>query len=208
VFRLDDGATVEDLQAALAMGDPAAVTEVGSFVGGTGLVSPGEESRADAVLGLEPGRYVLLCFVPDGAGVPHVAHGMLRPFEVTAADAPPPAPAADAVVELDDYSFSAPDRIEGDATLAVANRSTGEAHEMVVARLDGGTTVDDVLAALRAHRPLPARGLGGMQAIVPGTTEHLRLDLGPGRYVLLCAVPSADGTPHYDAGMIQEVTVT
>jgi uncharacterized cupredoxin-like copper-binding protein len=209
VLRLDGGATLEDLQAALATGDPAAVTEVGSFVGGTGLVSPGEGSRADAVLGLEPGDHVLLCFVSDGAGVPHVAHGMLRPFQVTGADDPPPAPApeADGEIELDDYAFTVPDRIEGDATLAVTNRSATEAHEMVMARLDEGTTLDDVVAALRAHRPLPARAVGGMQAVPPGTTEHLRLDLDPGRYVLVCAVPSSDGTPHFDAGMIREVTV-
>lgn len=208
VFRLDDGSTLDDLQAALATGDPAAATEVGTFLGGTGLVSPGEESRADAVLDLDTGRYVLLCFVPDGSGVPHVAHGMLRPFEVTPSDEPPSTPEADGKIELADYTFEAPNSIDGDATLALTNRSATEPHEMVVARLDPGITLDHVATALRAHRPLPARGLGGMQAIMPGATQHLRLDLDPGRYVLVCAVPSPDGTAHYDAGMIQEVTVT
>jgi hypothetical protein len=208
VFRLDRGADLDDLRAALATGDPAAALEVGTFVGGTGLVSPGHESQADAVLDLDSGRHVLLCFVPDAAGVPHVAHGMLGAFDVGPAGGDHQQPPADNEVDLVDYGFTAPDTLDGDATLAVTNRSSAEAHEMVVARLDEGVTVDDVVDALHAHEPLPAGGVGGMQAMLPDGTQHLQLDLPPGRYVLICAVTSPTGTAHYDAGMIQEVEVT
>jgi hypothetical protein len=208
VFRLDDGASVADLAAALANGGPPAALEVGSFVGGTGLVAPGRESRADAILDLEPGRYALICFVPDAEGMPHVAHGMLQPFEVGASDDPSPGPDVDVDVELADFRFELPDSIAGDDVLAITNRSTAEQHEMVFARLEDGVTVDDVIGALHGGTPLPAVGVGGMQALPPGATQRLQLDLEPGRYVVLCAVPSADGTPHYDAGMIEEVTVT
>jgi hypothetical protein len=37
-------------------------------VGGTGLVAPGSESQANAVVELTRGTYVLLCLVPDPAG--------------------------------------------------------------------------------------------------------------------------------------------
>jgi uncharacterized cupredoxin-like copper-binding protein len=208
VFRLDGGATIDDLEAALATGEPAAALEVGTFLGGTGLVAPGEDSRADALLDLEPGDHALLCFVPGADGLPHLAHGMLRPFTVAPTGEPPPLPSSDAEVALVDYGFQLPETIDSDATLAIRNAATAEAHEMVIARLDEGTTSDDVAAALRAGQPPPAVGLGGMQAIMPGTTQHLQLDLEPGRYVLLCAVTSPDGASHYDAGMIQEVTVT
>lgn len=208
VFRLDDDTTIDDLDAAVARGEPAALLDVGSFLGGTGLVSPGQESRADAVVELEPGRYALLCFVPDPRGVPHVAHGMMRPFEVTASDDPASLPPADAEVALADYRFELPETIDGDAMLAVTNTATSEAHEMVVARPDDGVTVTDVVEALDHRGPLPAVGLGGMQAILPEASLRLQLDLEPGRYVVLCAVTSPDGTPHYHAGMIQEITVT
>ena len=208
LFRLDDGADVEDLASALASGGPAAAAEVGAFVGGTGLVSPGARSRADAVVELRPGTYVLLCLVPDADGVPHLAHGMMRSFEVAPGAERAPLGPADHEVRLVDYGFELPDELDGGATLAITNASTAEVHEMVVARLGDGDTVDDVLAALHAGRPLPAEAVGGMQAIPPGATQRLQLDLEPGRYVVVCAVPAADGTPHYDHGMVEEVVVT
>jgi hypothetical protein len=207
VFRLDDDATVPDLEAALAKGSPKAALDVGTFMGGTGLVTPGQDSRADAVLDLGAGDYALICFVPDADGVPHVAHGMLHPFEVGRASDESSPPVPDAEVDLVDYGFGGPRTLLGDATLSITNASQSEAHEMVVAELDPGRHVDDITSALDQHEPLPAVGLGGMQAILPGTTETLRLDLDPGRYGLFCAVTSPNGTPHYRAGMVREITV-
>jgi uncharacterized cupredoxin-like copper-binding protein len=207
VFRLATGRTRRDLEVALADGGPGAALAVGTFVGGTGLVSPGQDSTADAVLHLEPGEHVLLCFVPDAEGAPHLAHGMLRPFTVTDGGDPVPTPDSDATVGLANYVFDGPDVLEGDAVVEVTNTATDEAHEMVVARLDRGTSATDVADALDARRPLPATGVGGMQALLPGDTQHVQLDLRPGRYVLFCAVPSPDGTPHYRAGMVRDVTV-
>ena len=87
LFSLYDDASVDDLAAALATGNPAAALQVGTFGGGPGLVSPGEESRADAIVDLTVGTYALLCFVEDANGEPHLANGMLHPFEVTSATA-------------------------------------------------------------------------------------------------------------------------
>lgn len=207
IIRLDEGAAIDDLGAALASGDPAAVREVGTLLGGTGLVAGGRESGADAVIELDPGAYALICLVPDASGAPHVAHGMMQPFEVLASHAPSDPPSADVEVQLVDFSFEMPDTIDGDATLAVTNASQAEAHEMVILDVDDGVTVDDVVNAFHAGEPLPGVGVGGMQAIPPGTTQHLQLDLEPGRYLVLCAVPSPDGGAHLDAGMIEEVTV-
>ncbi len=83
VFRLDPDATFEDREQALTTGDSQAPLQVGTFAGGTALVDPGETSTADAVIDLAPGRYTLVCFVEGPDGLPHLAHGMLRPFAVT-----------------------------------------------------------------------------------------------------------------------------
>jgi hypothetical protein len=208
VFRLDDGAAMADLEAALATGEPAALLEVGGFVGGTALVSPGGQSRADAVLDLEAGDHALLCFVPDAEGVPHLAHGMVRPFEVTATGETAAPPSTDGAVALGDYRFTTPSVIDGDNTLEITNRSDAEAHELVLGRFEDGATAEDVVAALDRGEPVPATGVGGMQALLPGATQRLQLDLPPGRYVAYCAIPSPDGTPHYARGMIQEVEIT
>ncbi len=111
-------------------------------------------------------------------------------------------------VELVDYRFELPETIDGDAMLAITNAASAEAHEMVIASVDDDVHVDDIVRALDADgSPLPAVGVGGMRAMPSGTTQRLQLDLEPGRYVVLCAVTSRDGTPHYHAGMIEEVSV-
>jgi hypothetical protein len=77
LFRLNDGATVKELSGALATGGPAAAATFGAFVGGTGLVAPGSESRADAVVELTRGTYVLLCLAA-GAPPPGTAVGGMK----------------------------------------------------------------------------------------------------------------------------------
>jgi hypothetical protein len=211
IFRLDDGSTVDDLTAALATGDPAGALDVGDFLGGTGLVSPGQRSRAEAVIHLEPGSYALICFVADAGGTPHLAHGMVEPFDVTGSAAagslPDPELDADHDIELVDYSFEMPATLDGDATVAVTNASPSERHEMIFLSVEEGVSAADVVEAFHDGTSLPGVGVGGMQALPPGATQHLQLDLEPGRYFVLCAVPSADGRPHLDAGMIEEVIV-
>jgi hypothetical protein len=79
---------------------------------------------------------------------------------------------------------------------------------MEVARLDDGATVGHVARALERREPLPATPVGGMQGLLPGASQHLQLALDPGRYVVVCEVPSPDGAPHHAKGMIEEITVT
>jgi hypothetical protein len=209
LFKLAEGATVDDLAAALASGDPAAALEVGTFEGGTGLVAADKTSRADAVVDLSEGTYVLICFVEDPSGVPHLAHGMLQPFEVGSSDDRPPVPEPAARVELADYAIDLPETLAGDALLEITNASEVEPHEMIVSRLDARATLADVLDALAAGTPPPATPLGGVQALLPGASQSLQLDLEPGRYVVSCQIPSVlDQAPHHTKGMIAEVTVT
>jgi uncharacterized cupredoxin-like copper-binding protein len=52
-----------------------------SFLGGVGPLAPGQENELS--LTLTPGRYVMLCFIPDAKdGKPHTAHGMMHDFVV------------------------------------------------------------------------------------------------------------------------------
>jgi hypothetical protein len=209
LFELNDGATVADVAAALATGDPAAALEFGSFEGGTALVAAGRTSAADAVVDFDAATYVLICFVPGPGGEPHLAHGMLQPFEVVETNDRPAMPRADTRVALFDYGFEIPDSVRRDALLQVVNEGTVEPHEMEIARIDAGATADDVRAALAAGTPPPVTMVGGVQALMPGASQAVQLDLEPGAYVAFCSIPSPfDQTPHHAKGMFQEVTVT
>lgn len=79
IVRLDDGATMEQYMAAVQPG--ATTPPPGRPVGGNGAISPGLSNYL--TVDLAPGRYLLLCWVPDPAdGAPHVMKGMVQEVEI------------------------------------------------------------------------------------------------------------------------------
>jgi hypothetical protein len=77
--RLDEGKTLADFLATLAPG--STLPDVGAPVGGSGALSPGTDNYWPVTL--EPGTYVMICFVPDATGTPHFVQGMAQEFTVT-----------------------------------------------------------------------------------------------------------------------------
>ncbi len=76
--RLLDGHGIRDVLAELAETDPGPTFEV---MGGTAGLGPGRAMLYQAEL--EPGRYVLLCLVPDGdTGREHAELGMIREVDI------------------------------------------------------------------------------------------------------------------------------
>lgn len=199
--RFNDGATMDDLGAAFADGDEAAAFELITFVGGPGAADPGGETSA--IVELEPGAHVALCFMPDADGVPHIALGMVTPFEVTESDEPAAEPVADSDIVLDDYTIEMPEDFTGTGTFRVVNEGE-EPHEVIFARLEDGKTPADAAAwAESMDGPPPFTYAGGMQGITPGGgAGYLSLELEDGTYLAICAIPDSEGTPHIDLGMI------
>lgn len=211
VFKLDDGVTMDQFGEVLASGDESALLGVGAFVGGTGTADPGSDSKADALIDLGEGNYVLLCFIPDAEGVPHLANGMVEPFTVGPADggvADMPTP--DATVELVDFGFDNSD-LPSSGVIEVVNASDAQPHEMNVLQLAEGAELAEVADFFEAPEgPPPFASIGGMQALMPGGSSFLVLeDLDPGDYVLICHIPDpTDGVPHSAKGMAITTTVT
>jgi hypothetical protein len=80
LFRLAPGKTLSDF----AQWNPETATEPppGNFIGGTVALAPGGESLVETTV--EPGQYVLVCYIPDAKdGKPHMAHGMMMPLTVS-----------------------------------------------------------------------------------------------------------------------------
>ncbi|MDF3053512.1 MAG: hypothetical protein K0S19_1617, partial [Geminicoccaceae bacterium] len=103
LVKLEDGKTLKDL--AKAMSTPGPTPSWLKFVGGPNGIAPG--GNANSIANLTPGQYAYLCLIPSTDGVMHLAKGMARPFEVTAASSATPAelPAADVTIKLVDYDF-------------------------------------------------------------------------------------------------------
>ena len=107
------------------------------------------------------------------------------------------------------YAYDMPDTVAAGRTeFRLLNKGT-EMHHVSLVRLEGGHTVADFLAALKAGGPPPAwaHDEGGPNTPVPGGTSVAIVDLKPGNYLTVCFIPSNDGVPHVMKGMIRGFTV-
>jgi len=210
LLTLPDGMTVDDFMAALLSGEegPPPPGVVGA--GGVGALNPG--LSGSVTLNLAPGNYVIVCFVPNAEGVPHVALGMVKPLTVTAAIGPLAAePASDVSIDLVDFGFGLSAPISaGPQNIRVTNKGQQE-HEAFLIQLDPGATANDFMSAFGPDAPPgppPGRGLGGFQAIASGGGGTFTVDFAPGNYALVCFVEDPNtGAPHFALGMIHEFTV-
>jgi mannose-6-phosphate isomerase-like protein (cupin superfamily) len=205
--RLRDGVTFDQVHKVLAEGPEDALFELLEWVGGPSLVSPGGQSRV--VLTIPEGQYLLLCFVASPDGVPHFAKGMAMPIIVTASSTHAAEPQADLSVVLTDFAFTMPAQIKaGHQVWKVTNRGA-QPHEIVIARLMPGKTLQDALRFLQTSEGAPPlEFMGGLQAIDSERTGWAVLDLPLGEYIALCFVPDpASGKAHIELGMVAGFTV-
>jgi len=208
LIKLGEGKTLADLQA--AMKNPGPPPPWVSFVGGPNAITPGD--TANATQTLEPGYYAVLCFIPSADGVPHMMKGMMHALEVKASASPPaPEPGADVVITLVDYDYQLSQPLTaGTHTIRVENAGP-QAHELVVALLEPGKSLNDFMAWEQEGEkgPPPGKPVGGVVGLDVGRHAQFTATLVRGRYALLCFWPDAkDGKPHLVHGMAKEITVS
>jgi uncharacterized cupredoxin-like copper-binding protein len=191
------------------------IFQIVGFTGGPSGIGPGGQS--EAVVELQAGDHVLLCFIAGADGIPHLAKGMVRPLTITPPPGDRPAqPEALATVGLLDFAFAGvPATLStGRTTLKVTNQGQ-EPHELTVLRLEGITAqqAQEILAAPPGQGapagPPPFKDAGGFQAIMPEQSGWATLDLPAGEYIVVCFVPSPANAfaPHVALGMMASFTV-
>jgi hypothetical protein len=206
LIKLGEGKTADSAVAAFkSQGPPPAwMTDVG----GPNAPVPGGEFSLTT--NLEPGNYVIVCFVDTPDHVPHLAKGMVHPLTVTASTTPDaPLPTADATLTMKDYTFDfAPPISAGKHVVKLVNAGP-QPHEVLIVRFPEGKKMGDLMKwAEKYQGPPPALPLGGSTAVTPGKDQYVSLDLEPGHYGMLCFVPDAkDGKPHLMHGMAKEFDV-
>ncbi len=206
LLKLDGGKTVDDLTAALSKPGPLPswVEEMG------GPNAPGPGMEANATMTLQPGNYVLICFV-DLGGPPHFMKGMIRPLRVVPAKgASAPKPKEDVTMTLLDYTFklSAPIR-PGKRTIRVHN-AAAQHHEVELVELAPGVSLGDFMKWMEGGMPGAPLGkaIGGIAGLEPRMSQYFTADFAVGNYALLCFLPDAkDGKPHLMHGMVQQIEV-
>jgi hypothetical protein len=204
ILKLNAGKTIDDLRAALANPGPPPswVKEMG------GPNAPDAGLEANATVMMEPGNYVLICFV-DLGGPPHFAKGMVRPLRVVPAKNAAARPKADVTMNLVDYNFALSSPIKpGPRTIRVHNAAK-QHHEIELIQLNSGKTQADFMKWMdKMEGPPPGKAIGGVAGIEPGMTEYFTANFTAGNYILMCFLPDAkDGKPHFAHGMTQQITV-
>jgi hypothetical protein len=206
IARLEGGRTLADVQAALKNPGPppAWIREVG----GPNAPMPGG-GTANATVMLQPGTYLLGCWIPSPDGVPHIMKGMVRELTVIPAERPAPAPVAPVTMTLKDYSFSLSQPLTPGRQLIEVQNLAAQPHEIELAALAPGKSAHDLLAWVhKPEGPIPGSAIGGVSPIAKGEVAWFEVDLVPGRYALICFLPDAkDGKAHFEHGMVQEIEV-
>ncbi len=180
--------------------------EIVSF-GGPGFVSPGKTT--DVTVNLQPGTYVVECYVKTG-GIFHSVnqtpgeYGMVH--EITVLDESNGIAAPEADIEMTLSRDGGIDVIEevapGRHTVAV-HFEDQEPHENVVGhdvqlvRLNDDHDLDELgtwmdwTQSTGLETPSPSEFVGGTNEMPEGETAYLTVDVEPGRYAWIAEVPNA-----------------
>lgn len=186
------------------------------FSGGTGLISPGE--TAVTSVKLDPGYYVMECYVrmPDGSF--HVSMGMAKELIVTEEDSGDQAPEADIALTLNSTEgIVFTDTITpGKKVISVryGDQIVHEhfmGHDINLVRLEDQADMDDLQAWLNWATPMGLMSsttpdgivfLGGTNDSPGGSIQFFKADFQPGRYAFVSEVPNAG-----EKGMLKVFTV-
>lgn len=228
VYRLPDGITpqmldeqvVRPIQASLTAnieGDAEKAAEIAAtmpawvgdlvWMGGPGMMSDGV--TGEATMYLEPGNYVVECYVKSN-GVQHNFNpvegelGMVMPLTVLPEDGgmAEPASAVTLTITNDGYEISQgsfrPGRNDVRVKFAeqqLYNNFVG--HDAHLFRIDADTDVDaaarwpDFFPIDGQQTPAPAKFVGGIHDMPQGTTGYFAVDLEPGEYGITAEIPEA-----------------
>lgn len=189
--------------------------------GGVGLTAG--HRRSATTVNLDPGEYIVECYVKNANNDFHSYLGMIESF--TVADRSGGAePEATIDVSLSTDGIGAPDSLEpGRQTVAVefADQQVYDhnlGHDLNLIRFNEETTVGDVNAWMNWQNPAqlvadgtePGTFLGGAEAILTPDllsgndteTAYVHVDLLPGDYAWVAEVPDPNGT-----GLLKEFSV-
>jgi hypothetical protein len=187
------------------------------FSGGTGLISPNQ--TAISTLNLEPGYYIMECYVrmPDGRF--HTSMGMAKELIVTEEDSGLSPPEAD--IDINIWSQGGigwngqPRAGKNNFRVTYGDQIVHEnfvGHDVNLARMEDGADLEALEAWINWATPTGLMSstlpegftfLGGTNDAPEGSILYFEVTLQPGTYVLISEVPNTS-----DKGLLKTFTVT
>jgi hypothetical protein len=184
LIRLEQGKRIGDLMAAGESAyDSSWVQSVGGGVTSKAGIDPTYTLR------LVPGVYVLLCYFSAPDHEPHFAKGMIKELLVRGPPLSTPPPQPDLDVQLVSFGFNVSTPITAGAHVIRATNPSAEPHEMIIARLKDGFTLEQARAradSAEPRGPSPWENYGGVADLAPGDTTVMTATFTPGTYRMFC----------------------
>ncbi|MCH4553413.1 hypothetical protein [Aestuariibaculum lutulentum] len=174
------------------------------FTGGSGLIAGGETSIT--TLHLEPGYYVMECYVKMPNGKFHNAMGMVKELIVIDEDSGNIEPKEDVEIAIsNDAGIVIADSLPKGQTVFKVTFKDQKLHENFVqtdihlAEISDSVNLDALESwmdwanpkGLITPVPEGVKFLGGIQEMPAGKHGYFTADLRPGRYVLISEVPAS-----------------
>ncbi len=174
------------------------------YCGGIGLTSP--KSTAESTLFLEPGVYVMECYVRLPNGVAHAFVGMTKELLVTAGENnfEPGHPDYEITISGSDGITFVDKLPAGKYTFSVEFEDQRKyltllGHDVHLVKLNDPTALDSLaywinasdVKAFRSPAPLGLTFMGGIQDLPEGAKGYFNTSLEEGEYVLISEIPNA-----------------
>jgi hypothetical protein len=182
VVRLDSGRTMSDLYRAAQAGERD--TPWARHLGGPSFALPPRTSNV--TLDLEPGNYVLVCYIGsarEDRSRYHFLNGMSRPLTVVRTGkkhARAPRPTVTAHITGDGIVRFSGRIISGRNLIRVEN-TTRKDYEFKFQQVPAGMTGKDFLAQRAAG---PGKSWGGLGSVPPGSSILTTIDFEPAEYIV------------------------
>jgi hypothetical protein len=211
VIQLKPSVTDKQLKQAMLSDDDAAVEKLvtgqGFNIGGMpGLLSGGVSTTN--ISSLKAGHYGLLCFVPDPEGVPHIAHGMVKVFDVKGSKSTLKPP-TDGVseIEVSEAGITLPSAgLPKSGWIKVTNTGTGLRDLTLAGYKDPTATFEQIDAEVDAFfetgkfpsgsEPLILNG--GVGTLPPGASGYVEVSLDAGRWTAVSSDNDGENEVHLD----------
>jgi len=179
------------------------------YMGGAGLIAVGKTEETTVIL--EPGNYVMECYVKTEEGKFHSELGMIRPITVTKKVSEMMEPDdADIQINLSNFKLAVKGNVtSGEHTVAVhfdEQPPVGLGNDVHLVKLKEDTDLNKVMEWMDwmningMRTPAPAEFLGGVQEMPAGFTSYFKVNLRPGSYAWITEASA-------DKGMIKKFTI-
>ena len=114
-------------------------------------------------------------------------------------------------IDAADFSFEVNSKTVSAGRVPVKLQNNGtEPHQVMILRLHDGVSIDRYLSAAQSDEGSAGSLIdnsGGVNVVDPGSAGTGYADLQPGKYALVCYIPSGDHVGHLHKGMVAELTV-